>query len=314
MLSTKVKTTQELMSIALQAERQTAHRYALLAEDMRAAGNDSAADLFERMVSEEREHERLLLEWMARESIVDIPSTGPVRWRDPLVSTTYDDDARDPHYSTPYKALAYAVNNEDNAFRFYTHVAAQAEDESVRRCAEALASEELEHAELFRAERRRAYHAERATSAARPSVDPAAIHSETDLLATAIRLDRYFYDAIDRLAGDSAALLELLSEIRQQIAANESLLEGRSADAGQLPDTLLSAITGYADSPVDDDPGLTSDVDAKLRHLNICCDRSFVFYDALVESASDEAIMHTAQALASVALDRSSALQRVLRD
>jgi rubrerythrin len=314
MLSTKVKTTQELMSIALQAERQTARRYALLALDMRAAGNDSAADLFERMVSEEREHERLLLEWMARESIVEIPNTGPVRWRDPLVSTTYDDEARDPHYSTPYKALAFAVNNEDNAFRFYTHVAAQADDESVRLCAEALASEELGHAELFRAERRRAYHAERAASAARPPADPGVIHSEADLLAAALRLDRYFCDVIDGVGDDSAALRELVTEARQQISTNETLLESLPVAARQPPDALLCALTGHAHSAVDDDAGLSFDVDAELRRLGNCCDRSFVFYDALVESTSDESIMHRAQALASVVLDRSSALQQVVRE
>ena len=228
MLSIKVKTTQELMSIALQAERQTVQRYARLSEDMRAAGNDSAADLFERMVDEEREHERRLMAWMASESISEIPATGPIRWRDPQVSTTYDDEARDPHYSTPYKALAFAVNNEDNAFRFYTHVAAEAEDESVRLCAEALAHEELEHAELFRAERRRAYHAERATGAARPPADPGVIHSEADLLATALRLDGYFCDAVGRLGE------ERLVPARAERGGRDLRLEGAHA-VGQRP-------------------------------------------------------------------------------
>ena len=284
-----------------------------LAEDMRAAGNDAAAGLFERMVSEEREHERRLMEWMARDSIVEIPSTGPIRWRDPLVSTTYDDEARDPRYSTPYKALAFAVNNEDNAFRFYTHVAAQADDESLRLCAEALASEELEHAELFRAERRRAYHAERASGAARPPADPGAIHSEADVLAAALRLDRYFCDVIGRLDGDSVALFELLGEAWQQVAANESLLEGLSVVARQTPDTLLCAISGHEDSAVADVARVSTDIDAELRHLRIFCDRSFVFYDAIVEGTSDESIMHRAQALAAVALDRSRVLQQLVR-
>ena len=114
-MSTKVRSAQELMSIAPQAERQTSPHF-------------SAAGLFERMVIEEREPERKLLEWMARESLVEQTDMGPVRWRDPRVWSTYDDEARDPRYSTPYKALAFAVNNEENAFRFYTHVAAEADD------------------------------------------------------------------------------------------------------------------------------------------------------------------------------------------
>ena len=105
------------------------------------------------MVIEEREQERKLLEWMAREGLVEQTDMGPVRWRDPRVSTTYDDETRDPRYSTPYKALAFAVNNEENAFRFYTHVATEADGEGVRGNAEALAREGLEHAELVRAER-----------------------------------------------------------------------------------------------------------------------------------------------------------------
>jgi len=125
MLSTRVKTTRDLMSIALQAEREAIRRYSQLAANMREAGNDSAAALFERMVNEEQGHERLLLAWMEKESVAPNPDIGPIRWRDPQVSTTYNDEARDPLYSTPYKALAFAVNNEENAFRFYTHVASR---------------------------------------------------------------------------------------------------------------------------------------------------------------------------------------------
>ena len=124
------------------------------------------------MIIEEQEHERLLLAWMTKESVEPNPDIGPIRWRDPQVSTTYNDEARDPLYSTPYKALAFAVNNEENAFRFYTHVAAEADDETVRQYAEILAREELGHAALLRAERRLAFHAERDAGAAASTADP----------------------------------------------------------------------------------------------------------------------------------------------
>ncbi|MCP4768365.1 MAG: ferritin family protein, partial [Gammaproteobacteria bacterium] len=207
MLSTRIKTTRDLMSFALQAEREAIRRYSQLAVNMREAGNDSAAALFERMISEEQEHERLLLAWMAKESITPNPDIGPIRWRDPQVSTTYNDEARDPLYSTPYKALAFAVNNEENAFRFYTHLASEADDEVVRQYAEVLAREELEHAALLRAERRLAFHAERAasaaTSAATSAADPRSIQNETELLAAAIAIDRYLDDAISKIDSDS---------------------------------------------------------------------------------------------------------------
>ena len=80
MLSTNVKTTSDLMSIALQAEREAIRRYKQLSEEMIAANNTSAAALFKRMVLEEEEHERLLLEWMTQEKIDENPEIGPISW------------------------------------------------------------------------------------------------------------------------------------------------------------------------------------------------------------------------------------------
>jgi rubrerythrin len=313
MLSTKVKSAQELMSIALQAERQTTRRYTRLAADMREAGNLSAAALFERMVIEEREHERKLVEWMARESLEEQADLGPIRWRDPMVSTTYDDEARDPRYSTPYKALAFAVNNEENAFRFYTHVAADADNEAVRGYAEALAREELEHAELFRAERRRAYHAERDRSAsAQPLPDPGAMQDESELLATALGLDRHFSEAIGQLDIDSPQLTGLAREAQQRISEKKALLEDLSLTALQLAHEVIASIVAQSYNDAEDDRDGVATVASELQQLRIFCDRSFVFYDAVVETTTDEAIMHAALALASLALDRSSVLQQVI--
>ena len=320
MLSTKVRSVQELISIALQAERQTTHRYARLAADMREAGNLSAAALFERMVLEEREHERKLVEWMTRESLVEQTDIGPIRWRDPRVSTTYDDEARDPRYSTPYKALAFAVSNEENAFRFYTHVAAQADDEAMRGYAEALAREELEHAELFRAERRRAYHAERDYRARRPMPDSGAIQSEAELLATAIGLDRHFAQTIaqiidqtiDPLGIDSPQLESLVHEAQQWIGEKEALLEDQSPTTSPATDEIITSIVAQSECDALDDRDGIATVTSGLQKLRIFCDRSFVFYDAIVETTTDELILHEAQALASIALDRTGILQQVI--
>lgn len=312
MLSTKVRTTGDLMSIALQAEREAIRRYSQLASNMREAGNESAAALFERMVTEEQEHERLLLAWMAKESIPPNPDIGPIRWRDPQVSTTYNDEARDPHYSTPYKALAFAVNNEENAFRFYTHVAAESDNETVRKYAEILAREELGHAALLRAERRLAYHAERDASAARPTPDPGTIHSEAELLATAIRIDRYLADAIGLLGTDSPQLAALARETREQISNNETALGSMALTSKKLPGEDISMILAQIDSSDGGIEGESDDPGSELHRLSIYCDRSFAFYDAIVESTTDESIMRTAQRLTSSALDRIGVLNRVI--
>lgn len=312
MLSTKVKTPGDLMSIALQAEREAIRRYSRLAADMREAGNNSAAALFERMVTEEQEHERLLLEWMAKESIVPNPDIGPIRWRDPQVSTTYNDEARDPRYSTPYKALAFAVNNEENAFRFYTHVAAESDNEAVRKYAEILAREELGHAALLRAERRIAYHAELATAPDEQAPDPKGIHNEAELLAAAIGIDRYLADVMSMLVSDSPRIANLVRETREQIRNNEKTLENMASGSEALPGEDIARIFAKIDPG---DTGLRSKAESQisaLQRLSNYCDRSFAFYDAIVESATDESIMRIAQELTSSALDRIGVLNQAI--
>lgn len=299
------------MSIALQAEHEAIKRYSQLASDMREAGNESAAALFERMVTEEQEHERLLQEWMAKESIPRNPDIGPIRWRDPQVSTTYNDEARDPHYSTPYKALAFAVNNEENAFRFYTHVAAESDNEAVRKYAEILAREELGHAALLRAERRLAFHAERETSAAATRPDPRNIHNEIELLAAAIQIDRYIADAIGKIDIDSAQLTTLAREIRQQASNNENVLNRMAPNYGELTGATIPMTLAPVD--LNEEPTEEGSISpaSELRRLGIYCDQSFAFYDAIVATTTDESMMQTAQSLTSSALDRIGILKQL---
>ncbi len=312
MLSTKVKTTSDLMSIALQAEREAIRRYSELTVKMREAANEFAAALFERMVLEEQEHERLLLQWMAQEGIEENPKIDPVKWRDPNISTTYDDEARDPYQSSPYRALAFAVHNEEIAFRFYTHVAAESENETVRQYAEILAREELGHAALLRAERRLAYHAERKTNMVEPRLNPTAVHNEADLLAAAIHIDHYLADEMNKVAENSPEIKALARETRLQISANENLLYDDAIDKQLSPGEeitnnleQLESYNAYMENN-DNSPN------ANLQRLCACCDRSFAFYDAVVETAADENVMLMAQQLTSTALDRIGVLKQAL--
>ena len=57
----------------------------------------------------------------------------------------------------------------------------------------------------------------------------------------------------------------------------------------------------------------TDDPDATIERLYAESDRSFAFYDAVVEKADDENVMLTAQALASSALDRIETLKQLSR-
>ena len=238
MLDTNVKTTSDLMSIALQAEREAIKRYTQLVSDMREGNNESAATLFERMVIEEVEHERLLNEWMEQEGIKENSSIDKISWSDPHVSTVYNEEARDPFFSSPYKALAFAVHNEEIAFRFYTHVAANSDNKTVREYAEILAKEELAHAALLRAERRNAYHEELEGSNKTPRLDPKAIHNESDLLATAIHIDKYIAEQIEELAVSAPEIISLAEETKQQINKNKTLLENSLPASNDVTESL----------------------------------------------------------------------------
>ena len=313
-LSANIKTTSDLMSIALQAEREAIRRYSQLAASMREGNNESSAALFERMVHEEKEHERLLLEWMAQENIDENPEIAAISWRDPNISTTYNDEARDPYQSSPYRALAFAVHNEEIAFRFYTHVVAESEDKTVRQYAEVLAREELGHAALLRAKRRRAYHAEREANMVEPRLDPRAVHSEADLLAAAIHIDHFLADEMNKIAPNSPEIATLARETRLQINDNENTLYDKTLNDSESPGADISSNLEQLDAY---NAAMEAKADSEVlrrQRLCACCDRSFAFYDAVVESATDETVMLSAQRLTSAALDRIAVLKRVLEN
>lgn len=297
------------MSIALQAEREAIRRYTQLAIKMREGNNESTAALFERMVIEEVEHERLLNEWMSQEGIVENPNIDPISWSDPHVSTTYNDEAHDPFFSSPYKACAFAVHNEEIAFRFYTHVAANSENETVRQYAEILAKEELGHAALLRAERRHAYHAELEANTNELSLDPKAIHSDSDLLAAAIHIDKYIAEQIKEISSNNSEINALAEETQQQISNNEHALKDKASPSNDITKNLEElALLNKKMKQEYNDP------DFNLQRLWSCCDRSFAFYDSIVERATDEKLMLEAQKLTSSALNRIGVLKEVLQE
>lgn len=314
MLSTKVKTTADLMAIALQAEREAIRRYSQLAECMHKGHNESAANLFERMVLEEQEHEQLLLKWIEQEAIELSPDVIPISWQDPHVSKIYNEDARDPLYSSPYKALAFAVHNEEIAFRFYTHVAAESDNKTVRHHAEILAREELGHAALLRAERRLAYHAERNANFNEPRLNPKAIHNETDLLAAAIHIDRYLAEEINLIHASSPEIDQLARETQQQIIDNEHALDNTIHQYKTQPGEDICNILEQLKLHNNHVKNLENTPESALQRLWACCDRSFSFYDSIVENADDETVMLAAQKLSSSALSRIGVLKRVTGD
>lgn len=304
MLGTDIQSSADLISVALAAEREAIRRYSELADRMRALGNDEAAALFERMIDEERAHEKQLTEWAALEDLPINRDIGPVRWEDPGVSTTYDAEATDPDQSTPYKALAFAVHNEERAFRFYSYVAANSRDPVVRSHAEVLAHEELGHAALLRAQRRRAWHAQRTQHGIEPKIDPGAINGIPDLLAATICIEQILADLIDAAGHEHTDLGTLASLTRELLSTCEKAQQEVVTPAAGLA-TALKSIASWRERTL----AAAGNTAEALRLLSAGCDRNFAFYDSIVTSTRDESVMLMAQRFSGLALERIAELR-----
>ena len=209
-----VRSLGELFAIALTLETEAAARYAELADNMRALGLPEVGAVFDRLVAEEAHHAEEVERW-SREAVGAPVDPGWLRWQP---SDAFDEEAAQgiasSHLASAYRALSFAVRNEERAFLLWTHIAAQAEDPAVRQAAEAVAIEELRHAALLRRERRRAFHAARAGAAAREATAPeiewalaaglAALARAPALAAWSAELQRLAAEA-QAMAGDAAA-------------------------------------------------------------------------------------------------------------
>ncbi len=145
-----------------------------------------------------------------------------------------------------------------------------------------------------------------------PRLDPNVVHNETDLLAAAIHIDRYVMDAMDRLEEDFAQIHSLTMQTFKQLSKNKHDLNDKVMSdkvvPGEAVNSNLEEITLYnvkmeevANSP-----------NERLQRLCACCDRSFAFYSAIIESTKDDGIKLVAQNLASTALDRIGILRQAV--
>ena len=305
MLSTEVASTSELISIALAAERKAVQRYTALAIKMREHGNEESAVVFDRLAIEAQAYRDKIAEWASLEELVIDADATPGEWDDPNVVTDYDVQARNPFRSTPYKALAYAVHNDERAFLFYTYVAADSHDSDVCHYARVLAREELGRAAELRVLRRQAWHAQ-SQQIAESRMDPGLVNSVPDLLAVTICIEQYL-GRLFKLAGSEFSELEsLAASTRENLSlAERTLREGEPPGAGVTE--ALKKVGTWRDAMLSE----TTDATAALRRLCTDCDRSFAFYNSVVKKAEDEAVMLMAQQHSVLASQRSEELLRV---
>ena len=159
-----------------------------------------------------------------------------------------------------------------------------------------------------------AYHAERDTGSVEPVLDPRTIHNEADLLMAAIHIDRNLTDTIGMITANSPQLLSLARKTQQQISDNENALGSLAHNSKQLPGEDISINLEQLKSYAAQMENKSNSLDSNLQQLSFYCDRSFAFYDAIVENTADESIMLAAQKLTSAALDRIGVLQQALGD
>lgn len=223
-----VKSLNELFAIAAAMEDEAASRYAEIAARMKRDGQDSLADVFERLSADEKGHLDSVVRWSQATQGAK-PDPAWIRWQLP---ETFDDEGAattDPRLLSAYRALSMAVRNEERAFAFWSYVAAHASTPEIRQAAETMAHEELGHVALLRRERRKAFHAERS----KPK-------GESDLAALELRLA----DLLDPLAEKAPP------EERKRLERFSKEARGHADALARLPVTVGAGSVGS----IPDDP------------------------------------------------------------
>jgi len=270
--------TEELMAMAHAMEVEAARRYRQLAVGMRVRQQEELARLFEFLQSLEEKHAVQLAE--------KAPGTG-VAIATPRISwdlpENFDEEAGTSLLLTPYRALALAVRNEERAFAFYCHVAAEASDDRTRKFAEGLAKDELTHAWLLRRERRRAFRSEAEEHRTRAASLPGSLEEFFDFAA---KTDWYAAQYHHSLA-DSLQALDRLKEAFDRVAEDEADSARESAERGgrALPEP------GAETAPT---------VVGGMRLL----EEAFERYSDIADRSKQEDVMQAAQQLAARAVQR----------
>ena len=251
----------ELFALANAMEEEAANRYTGLAEDMRRQNKGALAEVFSQLAAAEREHVDSVTRW-SQSRRGKPPDPALVRWEAP---ETFDAETAKEigtsRLTTPYRALAMAVRNEERAFAFWSYVAAYSEDTEIKQAAEAMAREELGHVSTLRKERRRAYHKEHEETERSGRGDTGMM--QIDARALELRLAAKLADLERGLGGAEATRTrELLEETMQMSKKAESIgkfpasLEQR--DAETISETLADAYLEAPKAP-------------KIRPRSSCC-------------------------------------------
>lgn len=268
-------------------EREAGRRYRELADHMRRQSEEPLATLFDSLARIEDRHAEEIDE-RAKALIGRAVDPARVRWDLP---ENFDEDEARSHLLTPYRALAIAVRNEERAFAFFTYVAANAENDDVRRLAEESAKDELDHAALLRRERREAWRSH-GKQEMREHPETERVASVVELLIRAATIERAAAAEHRALAATLAAKGDhVLAGLFEQAAADEQSAANEAA-------ARLSPAPDFPDAPHPAGPAHT--IRDGLRIL----EDTFERYAHISEQSANEELLIEAQNLAQRALRR----------
>jgi rubrerythrin len=251
----------ELFALASAMEEEAANRYTKLAEDMRAQNKVALAEVFAQLAAAEREHVDSVTRW-SQSRRGKAPDPALVSWEAP---ETFDAETAKEigtsRLTTPYRALAMAVRNEERAFAFWSYVAAYSRDSEIKQAAEIMAREELGHVSTLRKERRRAYHKEQ--EEAERSGRGATGTMQIDAGALELRLAAQLADLERRLRGAAATRTrELVEETMQMSKKADGIGKFPASFEQRDAETISEAL---ADAYLESAEGSSDEIEVAMR-------------------------------------------------
>jgi len=217
-----VASMEELLAIAYAMGQEKITGYSKLAEKMRQEHTLELAVVFDRLVDEQTRNLGSVVRWSEKVSGKH-PDLSNLRWK----PENFDDEGAAtmaPELLSAYRAFSMAVRNEERAFLIWTYVAAHAERDELRKMAEQMAREQLEHLATLRRERRHAYHLQRAVGGS--------VAKEIDLVALELKLSDHLVAAAAKTS-DSEAIV--LKELARQARVRSGSLHRKPLGAGFFP-------------------------------------------------------------------------------
>ena len=216
------------------------------------------------------------------------PIPGPFVWRlPPEIAASWEELAGRTDL-TPYRALSLAVLNEERAFAFYSYIVSAATDPAVRKQAQALAMEELNHAAKLRHQRRKAWRKSR--------------QEHGDAVAQVEDL----HDLASLAAGMAAEAIGIL-----RAAASGFWTGAGSSVVIRIADDLAVLSAGAELRTAQFDPALSHG--QILRSALLPLEKMAEAFSDIAERTRDEAVMLEAQRLFGIAVGHATALGEISR-